>query len=207
MRIPYPTFIEEQILWKSGVTHIAGVDEVGRGAFAGPVVTAAVLLRPDFPLTLGVHDSKLLKPDKRETLAEYIKQNALSYFIDEVCVDCINKEGIGKSTQKSFSNSISNLSLQPEFILVDAFYIDSIDKTIQKPIIKGDQISLSIAAASILAKVYRDHLMEKLGETYPQYSFAINKGYGTSAHRAALKEFGLTNLHRTSFSLEKYITT
>jgi ribonuclease HII len=195
MRIPYPTFIEEQILWKSGVTHIAGVDEVGRGAFAGPVVTAAVLLRPDFPLTLGVHDSKLLK------------QNALSYFIDEVCVDCINKEGIGKSTQKSFSNSISNLSLQPEFILVDAFYIDSIDKTIQKPIIKGDQISLSIAAASILAKVYRDHLMEKLGETYPQYSFAINKGYGTSAHRAALKEFGLTNLHRTSFSLEKYITT
>ncbi len=204
MKIPFPTFIEEQHFWDIGKKYIAGVDEVGRGAFAGPVVTAAVILPTTFPQTLGIHDSKLLKVEQRETLATIIKEKAIAYSINEVCVECINKEGIGKATQKSFVNSIVNLIVKPDFIFVDAFYIEHMDKSIQKPIIKGDQLSLSIAAASIIAKVYRDALMEKLGNDHPQYDFGTHKGYGTASHRAAIKAFGLTPLHRTSFSLQKY---
>lgn len=204
MNIPFPTFTEEQHFWNTGKKHIAGVDEVGRGAFAGPVVTAAVILPTTFPQTLGIHDSKLLKVEQREILATIIKENAIAYSINEVCVECINKEGIGKTTQKSFVNSIANLIVKPDVIFVDAFYIEHLDKSIQKPIIKGDQLSLSIAAASIIAKVHRDALMEKLGNDHPQYGFETHKGYGTLSHRAAIKQFGLTKLHRTSFSLEKY---
>lgn len=204
MNIPFPTFAEEETLWHKGIKHIAGVDEVGRGAFAGPVVTAAVILPPDFPRNLGIHDSKLLKKEKREELSEIIKQKALAYAITEVCVDCINNDGIGKSTQKSFVNSIVSLIVNPDFILVDAFYIQDIDKNIQKPIIKGDQKSLSIAAASIIAKVYRDNLMDELHKKYPEYNFSLNKGYGTLLHRNAIKTYGLSAIHRTSFNLGKY---
>lgn len=205
MKIPYPTFAEELLLWNKGIKHIAGVDEVGRGAFAGPVVTAAVILPPHFPVTLGIHDSKLLTKEKRNEFSDSIKKQAIAYSITEVCVECINKEGIGKATQKSFVNTIVNLIVKPEYILMDAFYISDLDKSIQKPIIKGDQISLSIAAASIIAKVYRDTLMEKEGVNYPEYGFEMHKGYGTAFHREKIKEFGLTKLHRTSFSLNKYL--
>lgn len=204
MIVPYPTFDEENILWNNGITHVAGVDEVGRGAFAGPVVTAAVILPRDFPVDIGIHDSKLVKKEKREELAEIIKENAVSYAITEVCVPCINEEGIGKSTQKSFRHSIMNLSIPPDFILMDAFFITGITPDIQKPIIKGDQKSLSIAAASIIAKVYRDTLMEQLDLQFPDYQFGTHKGYGTALHRSAIKNYGLTSLHRTSFNLEKY---
>lgn len=202
--IAFPTFSYELLLWEKGVTLVAGIDEVGRGAFAGPVVTAAVILPPDFPQSLGIHDSKLLSAQKRESLVDTIKEKALSYAITEVCIPCINELGIGKATQKCFFSTISSLSTKPTHILSDAFYISGIEKTKQTPIIKGDQKSLSIAAASILAKVYRDSLMCELAKSYPQYGFERNAGYGTLSHRVAIKQFGLSDVHRSSFSLIKY---
>jgi ribonuclease HII len=199
-----PTFDEEQLLWNQGIAHVAGVDEVGRGCFAGPVVTAAVIMPHNFTATDEINDSKLLSAKKREKLAEIIKKFALAYAIAEIPVAIINAIGIGKATQQAFHLAITKLSLPPEFILMDAFYIQTIAREIQKPIIHGDQKSISIAAASIIAKVYRDELMKKLHALYEVYDFATNKGYGTKKHREAIKQFGLCDLHRTSFNLQKY---
>ncbi len=203
-KIAFPTFSYEISLWEKGVSLIAGIDEVGRGAFAGPVVSAAVILPPDFPQNLGIHDSKLLSAQKRQSLVAVIKEKAISYSITEVCVLCINEMGIGKATQKCFFSTLSSLPTKPLHILSDAFYISGIKKTKQTPIIKGDQKSLSIASASILAKVYRDSLMTELAKTYPPYGFEKNAGYGTLSHRVAIKQFGLSDVHRSSFSLTKY---
>ncbi len=200
-----PTFDEEKLLWNEGITHVAGVDEVGRGCFAGPVVTAAVIMPQDFTATNEINDSKLLSAKKREKLATLIKEYALAYAIAEVSVAVINEIGIGKATQQAFHLAIIQLSVPPEFILMDAFYIQTIAREIQKPIIHGDQKSISIAAASIIAKVYRDELMKQLHEQYPLYDFATNKGYGTKKHREAIKQFGLCDLHRKSFNLQKYV--
>jgi ribonuclease HII len=202
--VPFPTFAYEDSHWRKGLTHIVGVDEVGRGAFAGPVVSAAVVLSPDFPLDIGVHDSKLLKREKREYLAEIIKKKALAYTIQEIPVEVINAIGVGKAAQQSFAQCISAL-VTWDHILMDAFYIDTIEKTKQTPIIKGDQKSLSIAAASIIAKVYRDDVMRKLAEEFPIYGFDTHVGYGTAKHRDAIRQFGLSPHHRTSFSLTKYL--
>lgn len=199
-----PTFDEEQLLWNEGIAHIAGVDEVGRGCFAGPVVTAAVIMPRNFTATDEINDSKLLSAKKREKLAAIIKAHAVAYAIAEISVDIINQIGIGRATQQAFHLAITKLSVPPEFILMDAFYIQTIAREIQKPIIHGDQKSISIAAASIIAKVYRDKLMQQLHKQYILYDFATNKGYGTKKHREAIKQFGLCALHRTSFNLEKY---
>lgn len=201
----YPTLGEEKLLWQRGLDFIAGVDEVGRGCFAGPVVTAAVIFSPNFSGIEGINDSKLLSAKKREMLAKEIKQKALAFSIAEISLDVINQIGIGKATQQAFHKAIQTLSQPPDFILMDAFYITSITKQIQKPIIHGDQKSVSIAAASIIAKVYRDALMRKLHEEYPNYDFATNKGYGTKKHRDAIKQYGLCDLHRKSFALKKFL--
>lgn len=202
--LPFPTFDYEQIHWKNGLLRVAGIDEVGRGAFAGPVVSAAVILSPNFPKDIGIHDSKLLKKEKREYLAEIIKEKAQAYAIAEIPVETINLVGVGKAAQQSFANCVQALSVW-DHILMDAFYIDTIEKAKQTPIIKGDQKSLSIAAASIIAKVYRDDLMRKLADEFPVYGFETHVGYGTKYHREAIKRFGLSPLHRTSFSLGKYL--
>jgi ribonuclease HII len=201
----YPTFNEEKYFWKQGLKHIAGVDEVGRGCFAGPVVTAAVILPPTFKSTKPVNDSKKLTPKIRTELAEVIKQQAISYAIAEVSVEIINQIGIGKATQVAFTQAVKQLSQAPDHILIDAFYIAALPKGTQKPIIRGDGISISIAAASIIAKVYRDELMEKLSKQYEHYDFATNKGYGTKKHRDAIGKYGLCDLHRKSFDLTKFI--
>lgn len=200
-----PSFDHEQLLWNQGLKHIAGVDEVGRGCFAGPVVAAAVILPRDFNATDEINDSKKLTAKKRKELSEIIKTYALAYSIAEVSVDVINQIGVGKAAQQAFVNAINNLSTPPEHILIDAFYIENLNKSIQKPIIHGDGISISIAAASIIAKVYRDELMEKLHEQYAHYDFLTNKGYGTKKHQEAIKQFGLSDLHRKSFNLEKFL--
>lgn len=200
-----PDFYEENILWKKGVRHIAGVDEVGRGCFAGPVVAAAVILPSDFNATDEINDSKLLGPKKRKELDIIIKKYSICFSIAEISIEIINGAGIGKATQKAFRKAIKTLQVKPEYILIDAFYIDNLSRENQKPIIHGDRKSISIAAASILAKVYRDELMQKLHEKYPQYDFYQNKGYGTKKHREAIKEFGLCDLHRTSFDLGNYM--
>lgn len=199
-----PTFNEEKLLWNNGYHYIAGVDEVGRGCFAGPVVAASVILPRDFIAAGEVNDSKLLSPKKRTKLAAIIEKNAISFSVAEISVDIINREGIGSAAQRAFHLAVKTLSTSPDFILIDAFFINYLDKKIQKPIIHGDTISVSIAAASIIAKVYRDNLMQKLHERYPQYDFAGNKGYGTQKHREAIKKYGLCSLHRSSFNLTKY---
>lgn len=200
-----PTFDEEHFLWKQGYQHIAGVDEVGRGCFAGPVVTAAVILPQTFTSKKAVNDSKKLSAKVRTELAEVIKQQAIAFSIAEVSVAIINKIGIGKATQQAFRSAIKHLSKKPDFILIDAFYIQKLSKRNQKPIVHGDGLSISIAAASIIAKVYRDALMQKLHKNYEAYDFFTNKGYGTKKHREAIQKYGLCKLHRTSFDLSRFL--
>lgn len=200
----YPTFQEELILWNNGYKYVAGVDEVGRGCFAGPVVTAAVILPPTFHSAKPINDSKKLSPKVRKELEVVIKEQAIAYAIAEVSVEVINEIGIGKAAQQGFKQCVGQLSHKPDHILIDAFYIDGFPKANQKPIIYGDSLSISIAAASILAKVYRDELMEKLHEKFVPYDFKTNKGYGTKKHQEAIKQYGLCELHRRSFNLQKF---
>ncbi len=199
-----PSFRYEKLFWKKGLNLIVGVDEVGRGAFAGSVVAATVILPKNFKIN-GIKDSKLLTPQKREVLSEYIKNNALFYSISKVSVSYINKYGVGKATEKAMIDSLEKLKGKFDFVLVDGYKLKNFDNNLQKGIIHGDSLCVSIAAASIVAKVYRDNLMTKLHKNYPQYNFSKNKGYGTKYHREALKKYGLSNIHRTSFNLSKYL--
>lgn len=199
-----PSFRQERLLWNKGLNLIAGLDEVGRGAFAGPVVAAAVILPKNFKIN-GIKDSKKLTSEKREKLARYIKKNAISYRISKINISYINKYGIGNATQKGFLDCINKLNEKFDFVLVDGYKIKKFDENRQKGIIHGDSKCVSIAAASIIAKVYRDSLMRKLDKKYPEYNFLQNKGYGTKFHRDALKQYGLSKIHRTSFNLKKYL--
>jgi ribonuclease HII len=199
------TFDIEKSLWSQGFNLICGIDEVGRGCFAGPVVAGAVIFSPNSSLIEGVADSKLLKPGKREDLCEKIKEKAAAWAVGEISVEDINKFGIGKATQMAFSKAVENLQKAADFFLIDAFYVNSLSKSKQRPVKGGDRISASIAAASIIAKVYRDKLMEKLAFEFPDYGFDRHKGYGTDFHRAMIKKFGLSKLHRKSFNLSKFV--
>lgn len=199
-----PSFKEENLLWNQGYNFVAGVDEVGRGAFAGPLVAASVILHKNFN-PKGIRDSKLLSAKKRDELSKYIIENALAYCISEVDILFINKNGVGQATQQAFENCLENISQQCDFALIDGFKIKNRKDHLQKAIIGGDNISVSIAAASIIAKVYRDNLMQKLHLDFPEYNFFENKGYGTKFHRDALKTYGLSEIHRTSFDLSKFL--
>lgn len=200
-----PNLDIEKNLWNLGFTHICGLDEVGRGSFAGPVVVGAVIFSKDSLLIEGIADSKLLKPGEREKLAVWIMNNAVCWSIAEVGISVINKAGIGKATQMAFRKSIRLLSKSPDFILIDAFYIKHLNRKRQKAVKDGDKICASISAASIIAKVYRDTLMEKLHKKYPEYGFAKHKGYGTKQHQEAIKKYGLSRIHRKSFNLQKFL--
>ncbi len=200
----FPTLNFEKQLWLSGYSRVCGLDEVGRGCFAGPVVVGAVIFPPKVLLPEGIADSKLLTPKKREKLAVLIEQADLEWTIAEVSVEVINKVGIGKAAQQAFKQAVESLK-KWDYCLIDAFYIDGIDRAKQKPVVHGDSLSVSIAAASIIAKVYRDALMVKLHEQYPQYGFDKHKGYGSKQHQDALKQYGLCPLHRTSFNLNKFL--
>ena len=199
-----PSFKFEKLYWDKGFKNILGIDEVGRGSFAGPLVAAAVILSEDFNVK-DIKDSKLLTSKKRQELSEYILKNIKDYSISEVSVEYINKYGVGMATHRAFLNCIKNLEGKFDFVLVDGFKIKNFDNAKQKNIIHGDRLSYSIAAASIIAKVYRDNLMLKLHEEFQNYSFDKNKGYGTKAHREAIKKFGLSKIHRTSFNLDKFL--
>ena len=176
---------------------IAGVDEVGRGPLAGPVVAAAVILPSDYEIT-GLNDSKKLSEKRREAMDEIIRREAVSFGIGLISQDRIDEINILQATYEAMRLALEQLSPAPDMILADAVTIPGIE-TRQLPIIKGDTKSASIAAASIIAKVYRDHLMIEYDSLYPEYGFARNKGYGTKEHINALKEFGPTPLHRKSF--------
>lgn len=201
----FPSLNIEQKLWKSGHKYVCGLDEVGRGSFAGPVVVGAVIFSPDIVLPEGIADSKLLSPLKRKNLDLTIKNKALCWAIGEVSVIEINNRGIGDATQLAFGEAVKNLFSRPDFCLVDAFHIKYLEEYTQKAIPDGDKICASISAASIIAKVYRDNLMVKLHQKYPQYGFNKHKGYGTLTHRDAIKKHGLCKIHRKSFNLEKFL--
>lgn len=201
-----PNLDLEQKLWKQGYSYICGVDEVGRGSFAGPICVGAVIFPRDCQLIDGVMDSKLLKPRQREQLVEKIKNRALAWVVAEVGVATINKVGIGKATQMAFRKALRQCSVQADFVLIDAFYIKHLNRKRQKAVKDGDTICASISAASIIAKVYRDKLMKKLSKKYPKYGFGKHKGYGTKRHQEAIKQYGLSRIHRTSFNLQKFLS-
>ena len=199
--MPPPDLSFEHSLWQKGFNYIAGIDEVGRGSWAGPVVAAGVILPKNFTVPQVFGDSKQLKPLLRRELSKFIKDRALAYYISEVSVTQINKIGIGKASQVAFRKVVKFLLPKPQFILMDAFYIKHLNRKNQIAIKGGDQLSASIAAASIIAKVYRDSKMKKLSKIYPQYGFAKHKGYGTKIHQEAIKNFGFSKIHRTSYNL------
>lgn len=217
MRIPKrPTFREELALWKKGIDCVIGVDEVGRGAFAGPVVAAAVAFTPKGTRKNheGIQDSKLLRPGERERLSLLIKDTCLSWSVAEVGVSVINRQGIGIATKSAFRKAIQEILRRftgqqtSSFVLVDGFHVRHIRGVglgHQKAIVRGDQLCASIAAASILAKVHRDRIMKRLSRKYPHYGFGRHKGYGTREHQKALRKYGLTKIHRTSFNLAKFL--
>ncbi len=184
-----------------GYKYIAGVDEVGRGPLAGPVVCAAVIMPID-DLIEGIDDSKKLSEKKRNMLSDLIKQKAICYNIEEISPEKIDEINILEATKLCMKNALEGLSIKPDVALIDALKLD-IDIPVVN-IIKGDFLSYSIGAASIIAKVYRDNLMVQMAEKYPQYSFEKHKGYGTAAHISAIKEFGATPIHRRSF-IKKFV--
>ncbi len=181
-----------------GVTYIAGVDEVGRGPLAGPVVCASVIMPlDDDKIIEGITDSKKISEKKRKVLSDRIKEVALSYCIYEISPEVIDEINILEATKKCMSSAVNGLKIEPEVVFVDALKLDI--SYPQESIIKGDALSYSIGAASIIAKVYRDELMEKLDETYPEYGFKKHKGYGTKAHIDTIKEIGPCPIHRKTF--------
>lgn len=187
----------ERNLWSKGMEYIAGVDEVGRGPLAGPVVTAAVVLPKDFSL-LGVNDSKKLSEKKREELFDQIREAAICYSIGRREPERIDEINILEATKEAMCDAVNGLSVKPDHVLIDAVKLKNLDIP-QTSIIHGDALSVSIAAASILAKVTRDREMIEMAKIYPGYSFEKNKGYGTKAHYEGLAEFGPTPIHRRSF--------
>jgi len=187
----------ERELWSSGCRYIAGVDEVGRGPLAGPVVTAAVILPEDFDL-LGVDDSKKLTPKKRDELFDLIKEAAVCWAIGRREPGRIDEINILNATKEAMLDAVNALSVRPDHVLIDAVKLPSLDIP-QTSLIHGDALSVSIAAASILAKVTRDREMEEMAKVWPGYSFEKNKGYGTKAHYEGLKALGPCPIHRKTF--------
>ncbi len=187
----------ETELYNRGINLIAGIDEVGRGPLVGPVVTAAVILPKNF-YDERINDSKKLTEKKRELLYDVIMENALSVGIGVSSPEVIDEINILNATKKAMIEAVNNLTIKPEYLLIDAVKLD-IDIP-QTSIIKGDAKSESIAAASIIAKVTRDRMMIELDQKYPMYDFKHNKGYGTKKHIDALYEYGPISEHRKSFA-------
>lgn len=217
-----PSFCYEKRLFRKGFDLVLGVDEVGRGAFAGPIVVGAVAFAPITnyklqKLSVRVDDSKKLSPRQREVAAKWIRGNAQTFGIGEVSASLINRIGMAKATKMAFRRAITSairkdikiLGYKANiFLLLDAFYIPYVKGARRKnqlAIINGDEKSLSIAAASIIAKVYRDKIMLGLGKKskYKKYGWGRNKGYGTKEHRKAIRKYGLTRYHRSDFVNKK----
>ena len=192
--------VYERALLSQGCRYIAGVDEVGRGPLAGPVVCAAVIMPLEKnQLVEGVDDSKKLSEKKREQLAEEIKNRALCYTIIEIDEKTIDEINILEATKLGMKRALETLEIPPDTVLTDGNMTLDVSFP-QRSVIHGDALSYSIGAASIIAKVYRDHLMDEYAKTYPQYAFEKNKGYGTAAHIAGIKEYGLCPIHRRTFT-------
>ena len=190
----------ESTLIASGIKQIAGVDEAGRGPCAGPLVVVAVILKDPFAPELSeVRDSKELSEALREKLFDVVIEQALSYSIIEISVEEIDSFGLHKSNLEGMRRAINSLEVVPEYVLTDGYAIEGLAIP-NLAVWKGDQVAVSISAASILAKVYRDREMVKLDSKYPGYGLAKHKGYITAAHTKALGELGVTDIHRKSFA-------
>ena len=215
----FPTFIHELKHWKDN-KFVIGIDEVGRGAFAGPMYIGGVIFPNNMQNDLldeilqnGINDSKLLSKKRREVLTEYIKKTALFCTVTSISVEDINKIGVGKAGKLGFEYDSRTLTVKlaaenppnTTHILTDAFEIDKYEFPNQTPLVHGDRLSITIAAASIIAKVARDRHMEELSKKFPEYKWEENKGYGTSSHREALVKFGKTIHHRKDF-IRNYIS-
>ena len=190
--------VYERQLTENGCKYICGVDEVGRGPLAGPVVCAAVIMPLDDVID-GVDDSKKVSAKKREVLAELIKEKAIACAICRIEPEIIDEINILEATKLCMKNAVESLEIKPDYVLTDGNMTLDIDIP-QKSIVKGDSLSYSIGAASIVAKVYRDALMDEYDKIYPAYGFAKNKGYGTKIHIDAIKEAGICPVHRRSFT-------
>jgi len=186
----------ERNLYQQGYKYICGIDEVGRGPLIGPVVASAVILPKDFKLE-GLTDSKLLSETKRNKYYQIIMDKALAIGIGRVSAKRIDEVNIYEATKEAMILAINNLKIKPDYLLIDAMKLD-IDIP-SNSIIKGDYLSISISAASVIAKVTRDREMYELDKIYPMYDLAHNKGYGTKKHLLAIKQYGITEEHRLSY--------
>ena len=188
----------QEQFYSDSVTYIVGVDEAGRGPLAGPVVAGAVIL-PRAYINKDINDSKALSLKKREELFEIIKRDAIAYGIGIVSPEKIDEVNIYEATKIAMKEAIKNLNHKYDLILTDAMPLKGLESEVI-PIIKGDAKAINIAAASILAKVTRDHIMDELDEKYPEYGFKKHKGYGTKLHLEALKKYGpIEGIHRFSY--------
>lgn len=195
-RMDFDNYKYERNLNKKGIKLICGVDEVGRGPLIGPVVTAAVILPVNYKLE-GLTDSKKLSEKRREEFYKIIKHDAIAIGIGVVSEKIIDEVNIYEATKIAMKDAINNLEVKPEHVLIDAMKLDiDIPST---SIIKGDLFSISISAASVIAKVTRDHMMDEIDMEYPMYDIKNNKGYGTKKHLEAIKKYGITKYHRLSF--------
>lgn len=210
-----PDFVFENRLHRQGYYLVAGVDEVGRGCFAGPVVAGCVVFDRKMckleKIPVRIDDSKKLSSKRREIADEWIRKNAKGVGIGMASVSRINRLGIKKATEIAFRKAIKNCDVQIDYLLIDAFYIPYVKglrRRNQKAIIHGDTKSISIAAASIVAKVHRDKLMTELGNKakYKKYGWGRNKGYGTKEHRNSILKYGISHFHRKLF-VRNYVSS
>jgi len=196
-----PTLNEENGLSARGYRLIAGIDEAGRGALAGPVVAAAVILpqSANFPWLKSVRDSKEVPPARREFLFDLIKQEATAVSVGIIAPQTIDVIGILNATKIAMCHAVEQLAYPPDFLLIDYLHLPQL-RISQKPIVRGDKLCLSIACASIIAKVTRDHIMVELDQLHPGYGLAHHKGYGTKYHITCLHQQGPSPIHRHSFA-------
>jgi len=208
-KVSFPTLDIELALRAQGHRFVAGLDEAGRGAWAGPVVAAAVILpldRPDLTLVLQeVRDSKQLSPSTRDLLFDLIRQTAVGVGVGVSAPSVVDRDGVVSATRRAMRQALSRLSPRPGYLLLDYLRLPTVPLP-QKALPKADACSLSVAAASIVAKVTRDRLMVLLDARYPGYGFARHKGYGTPFHRAALADLGPSPIHRMSFAPLRRLT-
>ena len=187
----------EKKMWQQDYNYIAGIDEVGRGPLAGPIYACAIIFKKDFIIP-EVQDSKKLSEKKRDVLNPKIIESAISYAIGTASEKEIDTINIRQATFLAMKRAIEGLSIKPDYLMVDGFDLPA-SNIPSEGIIKGDDKSFTIAAASIMAKVSRDSYMKDLDKKYPNYKFAKNKGYGTKEHIEAIKKYGITPIHRKSF--------
>lgn len=200
-----PTLDEERKLWTEGKLLIGGIDEAGRGSWAGPVVAAVVILPKDHKQIDNIRDSKLLRQKERERLYPLIIAQAQDFGVGIISHRVIDHVGIAEATKLAAKEAFDMLKNKPDFLLIDALNLEDYCHCEQRAVIKGDQKIYSISCASIIAKVTRDNLMTNLGGEYKKYQFGLHKGYGTKKHQEMLDKYGICDIHRLSYKpIQKY---